>query len=181
MLNVYGNGNEGDMSAGLDRTGPAGSDEVGRLEAAAMLQAWRRAGRAGLSRRPALDLRWTRVCFCGQTTETGPVADDPAPGPAVLHRLGGGARAAVRRHRAALRGHPQPGRIRPTRGTRCGVTGARAESSRTSSRCWTCACGDKLIATLPRRADRGDRPRLRAKVLQAVGGLRRAATWSSRG
>ena len=73
VLNVYGNSNEGDMSAGLDRSGPAASDYVGRVEAGAMVRAWRRAGRR-LSRTPALDMRWTRVCFCGQETEGGRVA-----------------------------------------------------------------------------------------------------------
>ena len=41
VLNVYGNSNEGDQSAGLVRDGPAASDYVGRVEAAAMLRAWR--------------------------------------------------------------------------------------------------------------------------------------------
>jgi neutral ceramidase len=70
VVNVYGNSNEGDMSAGLVRHGPAASDFVGRREAAAMLRAWRAAGRS-LSRTPGLDLRWTRVCFCGQSVEGG--------------------------------------------------------------------------------------------------------------
>jgi hypothetical protein len=74
VVNVYGNSNEGDMSAGLDRDGPAASDYVGRVEADAMVRAWRAAGRS-LSRTPALDLRWTRVCFCGQETEGGAVSD----------------------------------------------------------------------------------------------------------
>jgi hypothetical protein len=74
VVNVYGNSNEGDQSAGLDNGGPAGSDYVGRIEAAAMLRAWRRAGRS-LSRTPALDLRWTRACFCGRETEGGTVAE----------------------------------------------------------------------------------------------------------
>ncbi len=68
VLNVYGNSNEGDMSAGLDRSGPAASDYVGRVEATAMFTAWRRAKRQ-LSSTPELDLRWTRVCFCGQVVE----------------------------------------------------------------------------------------------------------------
>jgi neutral ceramidase len=72
VLNVYGNSNEGDQSAGLVRDGPAASDYVGRVEAAAMLRAWRA---ARPTRRPALDSRWTRVCFCGQATEGGNVAD----------------------------------------------------------------------------------------------------------
>ncbi len=72
VMNVYGNSNEGDMSAGLDRHGPAASDYVGRVEAAAMVRAWRSARRQ-LSRTPALDMRWTRVCFCGQDVEGRPV------------------------------------------------------------------------------------------------------------
>src|SRR3712207_7777676 len=74
VLNAYGNSNEGDMSAGLTRHGPAASDYVGRVEAAAMLRAWRAAGRS-LSRTPSIDLRWTRVCFCGQQVGEGRVAD----------------------------------------------------------------------------------------------------------
>jgi neutral ceramidase len=74
VVNVYGNSNEGDMSAGLDRDGPAASDFVGRVEAAAMLRAWKRAGRA-MTPTPALDTRWTRMCFCGQETEGGRVDD----------------------------------------------------------------------------------------------------------
>jgi neutral ceramidase len=70
VVNVYGNSNEGDMSAGLERHGPAASDYVGRVEATAMLRAWRAAGRS-LRRMPGIDLRWTRVCFCGQSVEGG--------------------------------------------------------------------------------------------------------------
>ena len=79
VLNVYGNSDEGDMSAGLDRHGPAGSDEAGRIEAAAMLTAWRAAG-ARLSATPELDVRWTRVCFCGQEVDGKPTADQSTVG-----------------------------------------------------------------------------------------------------
>jgi len=79
VVNVYGNSNEGDMSAGLTRHGPAASDAVGRAEAASMVSAWERAG-ARLTRTPALDLRWTRMCFCGQETEGGRVDDHPEVG-----------------------------------------------------------------------------------------------------
>lgn len=75
VVNAYGNSNEGDMSAGLDRHGPAASDYVGRVEASAMLRAWRSAGKS-LTRNPALDLRWTKICFCGQTTSAGHPVDD---------------------------------------------------------------------------------------------------------
>ena len=39
-----------------------------------MLTAWRRAGPA-LTRTPRLESRWTRVCFCGQSTAAGRLAD----------------------------------------------------------------------------------------------------------
>ena len=79
VLNVYGNSDEGDMSAGLTRHGPAASDYVGRVEAAAMMRAWRQAG-DDLSRTPELDVRWTRICFCGQQTDGGEVAAEPQVG-----------------------------------------------------------------------------------------------------
>jgi neutral ceramidase len=72
VVNAYGNTDEGDQSAGLHRSGPAASDYVGRVEAREMLAAWRSAGQR-MSRGPNLDLRWTRVCFCGQETDVGPV------------------------------------------------------------------------------------------------------------
>ncbi|HEX8051779.1 MAG TPA: neutral/alkaline non-lysosomal ceramidase N-terminal domain-containing protein [Thermoleophilaceae bacterium] len=74
VLNVYGNGAEGDMSAGLSRDGPAASDYVGRIEASAMVRAWESAGKT-LQSKPKLDVRWTRICFCGQEVEGGNVDD----------------------------------------------------------------------------------------------------------
>ncbi|HEV2815075.1 MAG TPA: neutral/alkaline non-lysosomal ceramidase N-terminal domain-containing protein, partial [Solirubrobacteraceae bacterium] len=79
VVNAYGNADEGDMSSGLDRRGPVWADEVGRIEADAMLSAWRTAGRA-MTAEPALDARWTRVCFCGQETEGGEVDDTAVVG-----------------------------------------------------------------------------------------------------
>lgn len=70
--NVYGNSDEGDQTAGIRYTGPAGADYVGQVEARSMLAAWRSAGRH-LTRRPALELRWTRVCFCGQRVDGGAI------------------------------------------------------------------------------------------------------------
>ena len=80
VVNVMGNGNEGDMSSALTRAGPAAADYVGRVEAAAFMRAWRRAGQS-MTRRPEIDSRWTRMCFCGQDTSAGePVADEPEIG-----------------------------------------------------------------------------------------------------
>jgi hypothetical protein len=72
VVNAYGNTDEGDQSAGLNRSGPAASDYVGRVEAQKMMEAWRSAGK-GMTRTPTFDTRWTRVCFCGQNTDVGPV------------------------------------------------------------------------------------------------------------
>ena len=72
VVNAYGNADEGDMSSGLDQRGPAWADEVGRREADAMVSAWREAG-SHMTAEPALDSRWTRICFCGQQTEGGEV------------------------------------------------------------------------------------------------------------
>src|SRR4051812_3170496 len=80
VVGAYGNSDAGDMSAGLGRRGPAKADEVGRAEARAMLAAWRQAGQQ-LSAKPAFDLRWTRMCFCGQAVKGGePAATQPAMG-----------------------------------------------------------------------------------------------------
>jgi neutral ceramidase len=72
VVDVYPNGAEGDQTAGIRHVGIAAAVWVGSKEADAMFDAWRAAGDR-LSRTPALDLRWTRTCFCGRETATGPV------------------------------------------------------------------------------------------------------------
>ena len=79
VINVFANGDEGDQSSGLDRNGPAESDYAGRVEARSMLKAWRRAGRK-LTTKPRIDLRWTRVCFCGQVVNGQPVGTESRVG-----------------------------------------------------------------------------------------------------
>jgi len=79
VVNVYGNTDEGDQSAGLNRAGPAAADHVGRVEAKAFMRAWREAGEH-MNATPILDRRWTRMCWCGQQTAAGPVADEGAFG-----------------------------------------------------------------------------------------------------
>jgi neutral ceramidase len=75
VIAVYGSADEGDQSAGLDHSGPAGADLVGRTEGDAFFRAWKDA-EARLSPTPALDLEWTRFCFCGRaTSDGGRVAD----------------------------------------------------------------------------------------------------------
>ena len=104
------------MSAGLDRHGPAASDYVGRVEAARDGARVARGAAAARRARPALDLRWTRICFCGQEIDGRPVASIVRrSGMPVPDRLRGGARPAVRRHQRALRG---PARCRSTTASR---------------------------------------------------------------
>jgi neutral ceramidase len=79
VVDVYGNTDEGDQSSGLHRSGPAAADQVGSAEAMAFMSAWRDAGR-GMSDSPILARRWTRMCWCGQQTAAGPVADQSAFG-----------------------------------------------------------------------------------------------------
>jgi neutral ceramidase len=79
VVNSYGNSDEGDITAGIQHSGPAGAFEVGRREALAMVKAWRRAGRR-MHRRPQLALRWTRACFCGRETAVGSVDNRAAVG-----------------------------------------------------------------------------------------------------
>ncbi len=74
VVNVYGNTDEGDQTAGLHRAGPAAADYVGSVEASAFMSAWRQAG-SRMTATPILDRRWTRMCWCGQQTAAGPVAD----------------------------------------------------------------------------------------------------------
>jgi neutral ceramidase len=83
VVGAFGNSDAGDMSSALGRRGPAKSDEVGRAEAGAFLRAWRSAGRR-MSKSPPFDLRWTRVCWCGQEAGGGAVATTPNVGAPFL-------------------------------------------------------------------------------------------------
>ncbi|WP_026913006.1 neutral/alkaline non-lysosomal ceramidase N-terminal domain-containing protein [Patulibacter minatonensis] len=84
VIAVYGNADEGDMSAGLDHSGPAGADLVGRTEGDAFYRAWQDAG-PKLSATPAFDVQWTRFCFCGRTaSDGGKVAVKPQIGAPFL-------------------------------------------------------------------------------------------------
>ena len=79
VVGAYNSPDGGDQSSGLERRGPAWSHVVGAAEGRAWLTAWRDAGRR-LTSQPQLDLRWTRVCYCGQETEGGRVDDTPVVG-----------------------------------------------------------------------------------------------------
>ena len=99
MVNVFSNGDEGDQSAGLNHCGPRGANYVGRVEAGAMLRAWRDAGTAVLAHARARP-RWTAHASAAETVEDGQQVDTrTATGMRVPHRLRGRPRAALRRDR----------------------------------------------------------------------------------
>ena len=82
MVNVYGNSDAGDVSAGLTRFGPAAAERVGSREARAMMTAWQRAG-AGTRRVRAWMALDARV-LCGQDTPFGALADHAVFGVSYL-------------------------------------------------------------------------------------------------
>jgi hypothetical protein len=82
VINAFANSDAGDMTSGIQYNGPAAAQYVGQREAAAMLAAWRQAGRA-MTRHPALAVRFTRVCMCGQQTSAGAIDSTPWIGKAA--------------------------------------------------------------------------------------------------
>lgn len=168
VVNVYGNGNEGDQSAGLDGQGPVIAERVGRREAAAMLRAWRQAGRR-MTRRPTLDVRWTRVCFCGQMTSQGPVGDTPVPGMPFL--------TGSEENRGPLfdlTGVPFEGHRSPTesgfksQGHKIPVPGASTSTYPNAAPLFSIRVRDRLIVSLPGEPTVEVGRRVRARVLEAV-------------
>jgi hypothetical protein len=173
VVNAYGNTDEGDISAGLRHSGPADADYVGRVEADAMMRAWRSAGRA-LSSTPTLDYRWTRICLCGQQTEGGPVADHPSFGVAEL--------TGSEENRGPLfdiAPVPLEGQTSPVDS---GAQGHKLEAFPgailTVPKAVPLAAlriGDRVIATIPGEMTAEMGVRVRASVLGAVRGARVAA------
>jgi neutral ceramidase len=168
VVNVYGNADEGDMSAGLHHDGPAHADRVGRREAAAMLEAWREAGRR-LSRQVPLDLRWTRFCFCGQRTEGGAVDKRAVMGVPQLtgsEEGRGPLYDLTRRVREGDRGEPDApqGPKMPALGG--DVTGEVPEAVPIM----TVRLGDRLIVSVPGEITAEMGRRLGASVMTAVEG-----------
>jgi hypothetical protein len=82
VVNAFANSDAGDMTSGIQYNGPADAQYVGDREAQAMLIAWRAAGHA-MTRHPAIAMRWTRVCFCGQDTNDGKIDTTPWVGKAA--------------------------------------------------------------------------------------------------
>jgi neutral ceramidase len=164
VVNAFANSDAGDVTSGIQFSGPADAEYVGRREAAAMLAAWRAAGRA-MTNHPAFALRFTRMCFCGQrTTGGGPVDTQPIIGLAAAAGSEEGrtvfyydklAREGLKqRHDAGPQGDKLP-ELNGTGGTPQAVplTALRL--------------GDRLIVTVPGEATVGVGKLLR-KAVQAV-------------
>jgi neutral ceramidase len=164
VLNVYGNSNEGDISAGLVRDGPAASDYVGRVEAAAMLRAWRA---ARVSRTAGLDSRWTRVCFCGQQTEGGNVADYAMIGFPFLTGSEEERGPLFDVTRLPLEGTRNPLPV-PGQGHKAGIP-LGSDSVPKAVPLMALRIGDGLIVTLPGEATAEVGARLRTAVTEASG------------
>jgi neutral ceramidase len=169
VVNVYGNSDAGDVSAGLTRFGPAVAEEVGRREARAMLIAWRRAG-AALSAQPRLELRWTRVCFCGQDTPFGPLADHAVFGAAYLTGSEEGRGPLFDATGDIYEGR----RLDAPAGVQGVKVEARSDSDRTleptAVPLTAARIGDRLVVTVPGEATAELGRRTRAAVLTATRG-----------
>ncbi|MEX2194159.1 MAG: neutral/alkaline non-lysosomal ceramidase N-terminal domain-containing protein [Thermoleophilaceae bacterium] len=166
VVNVYGNSNEGDQSAGLDHGGPAGSDYVGRIEAAAMLRAWRRAGRS-LSREPALDLRWTRACFCGRETEGGTVAETGRAGLPFFTGSEEERGPLFDITQVPFEGVRSPGEGFDSQGHKITVPAGEFPPA---APLMVVRVGDRIIASLPGEATKEVGARVRRAVLDQTGG-----------
>jgi len=170
VVGVYGNGNEGDMSAGLQDRGPEAAERVGRAEAAAMMDAWRSAGKR-LTTRPELDLRWTRACFCGQEvpgTGGGRVADGPVSGAPFLTGSEEGRGPLFDVTGVPLEGRPGPDR-RDAHGHKVGVDGAGSnESIPQAVPLLTVRVADRIIASMPGEPTIALGRRVRRSVLDAT-------------
>ena len=168
VVNAYGNTDEGDMSAGLTTNGPAYADEVGRREAAAMLVAWQAAG-ARMTDRPALDVRWTRMCFCGQGTAAGPVASRPVTGLPLFTGSEEGRGPLFDSTRVPFEGRVSPivDPVDPAQGHKIIVT--RDSGAPPAVPLLAARIGERLVATVPGEMTVEMGRRVRAALRTAAG------------
>ena len=172
VVNAFGNADEGDVSAGLDRRGPAYAEVVGRREASAMLSAWR-AARPGLSRSFRLDFRWTRVCFCGQQTEGGSVDSRAVIGLPLLTGSEEGRGPLYDETQVPFEGRRSPVPLGP-QGHKAGVP-VEADVPKAVPLV-AARLGGRVLVTIPGEMTAGMGHRLRAAVLGEArpAGVRRA-------
>jgi neutral ceramidase len=166
VINAFANSDAGDMTSGIQYSGPADAEYVGRREAAAMLAAWRQAGGA-MTRHPAFALRFTRVCMCGQQTSGGPTDSTPWIGKAA------GAGSEEGRTIFYYDGAAQEGDKLPVDAGAQGdkITVLNEKGSVPQALPFTVLrLGDRLIGTIAGEPTVGTGKLIRAAVLQAVSG-----------
>ncbi|MFL5911180.1 MAG: neutral/alkaline non-lysosomal ceramidase N-terminal domain-containing protein, partial [Gaiellaceae bacterium] len=185
VVTAYGNSDEGDMSSGLVRSGPAAAEWVGEQEANAFLYAWRQAGRH-MQSSPAMDRRWTRMCFCGQDTPAGPVADKGAFGMAEFTGSEEGRGPLFDITRQPFEGDALPigGSHVPVVSDTTGVGGPQGDKSQApipldipkAVPLMTLRIGDRMIASIPGEMTEDMGRRVRAAVTDAARGSGVTAT-----
>ena len=149
VVNAYGNTDEGDQSAGLTRSGPAAADFVGQAEAAAMLTAWRAAGK-NLTNTPTLATRFVRACFCGAGTSGGPVAGMAASGLPLFTGSEEGRGPLYDITHTSFEGRSNPARdADAAQGHKLVVTRDVGGSTPTTVPLTVAQIGDRLVATIP--------------------------------
>jgi hypothetical protein len=162
VVNVYPNSDEGDQTAGIRHTGIAGAIEVGSAEARAMYAAWSDA-RSKMSQTPALDLRWTRACFCGRMTSTGPVADSAEIGIGFLTGSEEGRGPLFDVTHQAFEGDTAPTDSGP-QGDKLGISTSPPPAVPVS----VIRIGDGALAAVPGEATKEAGARMLAAVLEAL-------------
>ena len=168
VVNVFGNADEGDVSSGLDRAGPAAADYVGRVEARATMRAWESAGRR-MSRTPAMDTRWSRMCFCGQRTSAGAVDSKPVIGAPFTTGSEENRGPLYDADQVNFEGLRNPVAVEP-QGHKVGVP-LPPGSFATAAAISAVRIDDRLIVTVPGEATAETGRRIRAAVLGAAGPL----------
>jgi hypothetical protein len=176
VVNAFGNTDEGDVTSGIEHTGPAGAEAVGRRQAAAMLMAWRQAGRR-MTSHPRLEGRWTRVCFCGQEVEGGTVDSEAVIGLPLFTGSEEGRGPLYDVTQVPFEGRRLPARnpLRPTQGHKIPVISLDESSVPNAVPLLAVRVGDRLIVSVPGEMTAGMGHRVRAAVLAASrrGGIRR--------
>jgi neutral ceramidase len=172
VVNVYPNADEGDQTAGIAHVGPAAADWVGTQEAQAMLRAWRDAG-PRLRRRPALDLRWTRTCFCGRDTATGKVDTQGREGMGFLTGSEEGRGPLYDVDHVSFEGRTSPFDD-PVQGDKFVIPGAGNPPPAVPIA--VVRIGDRVLAALPGEATKEVGARIKQALVGAMGssGVRRA-------
>jgi neutral ceramidase len=155
------------MTAALRGRGPAFAEDVGRAEAGAMLEAWRRAG-ARMSGSPAFETRWTRSCFCGRTVEGGQVASSPAMGFPFFTGSEENRGPLYDETQVNHEGVRLPADVGP-QGRKIEAIGPPAADFPSAVPLMVVRLGDRMLVTVPGEATAEMGRRMRAAVLAAAG------------